>query len=273
MRVARWLILSLVLAGAAVVALELTGTLQSDGSLDSHALPTRVFGFRPKAMHAIYLERQGITLKAGAEDSTQNSSSVVAETHRVSVTTPGFAGKDAVWRSFVDCVRAKYAAFDVDVVEQRPSEPGYILVAVGGTPSLLGLPATTMGVAPFDGNPVEDPIVFVFSRAARENIGVMCDTAAMETAHTYGLDHEYLCNDPMTYLPPCGPRAFQNVDAHCGERTRRNCASGQPMQNSFQRLLAVLGPHRGIEGPHASTDHRSGGETSTPAPAPSPKAR
>jgi hypothetical protein len=264
MRVVRLLIVSLVLAGALVAALALSGALRSDESLDSHGLPTRVFGLRPKAMHRIYLERHGVSLTAGVDDSTENHSSVLAEKHRASVTIPGFAGKDATWRAFVDCVRAEYAPFDVDVVEQRPNEPGYILVAVGGTPSLLGLPATTMGVAPFDGNPVEDPIVFVFSRAAHENVSIMCDAAAMETAHTYGLDHEYLCNDPMTYLPPCGPRAFQNVDAHCGERSRRNCASGQPTQNSFQRLLAVLGPRRGLEGPHASTDRRSGSETSSP---------
>src|SRR5262245_46712571 len=108
--------MSLLLAGALVAALVLTGTLRSDGSLDSHGLPTRVLGLQPKVMHTIYLERHSIALAAGMEDSTENHSSVLAETHRAAVTIPAFAGKDATWRAFVDCVRAKYAPFDVEVV-------------------------------------------------------------------------------------------------------------------------------------------------------------
>jgi hypothetical protein len=204
-------------------------------------------------MHTIYLERHGITLTAGNDDSTENHSSVLSGSHRAAVAVPPFAGKDTAWRAFVDCFRAKYAPFDVEVVEARPRERGYILVAVGGTPSLLGLAPTTTGVAPFDSEVVEDAVVFVFSHVVRENPTLMCDTAAMETAHAYGLDHEFLCRDPMTYLPPCGLKAFQNVDARCGEKGVRNCENGKPTQNSYQRLLAVLGPRTGVVGTHETT--------------------
>ncbi len=275
MRPFRLLVVAALLAAVIVATLALIGTFGSEpfGGPDSHWSPPRVLGLRPRAMHTIYLERRGLTLTAGTDDSTQNRSSVLGGARRATVTIPPFAGKDAAWRTFVDCFRAKYAPFDVDIVEERPHEHGYILVAVGGPPTLLGLPATTTGVAPFDGDVVEDAVVFVFSHAVHEDTSMMCDTAAMETAHAYGLDHECLCKDPMTYLPPCGPRSFQNVDARCGEKTARNCENGHATQNSFQRLMAVLGPHPNVDGAHAATDRRGPGNSNTPVSIPANQSR
>ncbi len=63
----------------------------------------------------------------------------------------------------------------------------------------------------------------------------------MEIAHAYGLDHEYLCKDVMTYLRGCGSKSFVDAEAPCGESKKRHCEGGSPTQNSFKRLVDVLG--------------------------------
>src|SRR5262249_60972693 len=74
-----------------------------------------------------------------------------------------------------------------------------------------------------------------------------------ETAHAWGLDHEYDCTDPMTYLPACGgQRFFRNKDSKCGTDAPGDCnCDGQcqnsgPTQNSHQRIVGVFGPGTSI---------------------------
>ena len=91
---------------------------------------------------------------------------------------------------------------------------------------------------------VERAIVFTFPGAHEgypEMIQEMCDTAAQETAHALGLDHELDCLDPMTYLGRCGTRSFLNKAVDCGEDTARACTCGGPTQNSYAILKQVLG--------------------------------
>jgi hypothetical protein len=69
---------------------------------------------------------------------------------------------------------------------------------------------------------------------------VECEVVAHELGHAFGLEHEYLCKDPMTYLEGCGHKTFQDVAAPCGEDEPRAC-SGGGKQNSVQHLTQVLG--------------------------------
>ena len=70
---------------------------------------------------------------------------------------------------------------------------------------------------------------------------MQCEIAAQEIAHAYGLDHEFLCDDPMTYLSGCGRKTFQDRTVSCGEYSARACkCSGQ--QNSYRALIDRLGP-------------------------------
>jgi MYXO-CTERM domain-containing protein len=86
----------------------------------------------------------------------------------------------------------------------------------------------------------------------------LCWTVAQESAHAFGLDHEFAfkdgrsaCNDPMTYRVDCGgQRFFRNAAASCGEFTEKPACKCTPTQNSHQKLLSVFGP----------------GVSSTPAP-------
>lgn len=208
-------------------------------------LPRRLRGEpAPRVMKTVYLHRGGITLLPGRDDSSRGISSVVREAGKAKVVIPRFRGGAKQWRQLVACVRDQYAPFDVTVTDERPEEKGYVLVAVGGQPKLLGYPSTTGGLAPYSGEPVEDPVVFVFSDSLGGRTQIMCETAAMEIAHAYGLDHEYLCKDPMSYLTGCGKKTFQDKEVPCGEKKPRECGDGKPTQNSYARLMSLLGPRK-----------------------------
>jgi hypothetical protein len=196
----------------------------------------------PHAMKTIFLERHGATLTPGRDDSTIGRASVVSKAKRDEVKIPKYAGSEQTWKLFVHCLRQQYAPFDVSIVEERPKERGYILAVVGGTPSSVGFPKRTAGLAPYNGKPVEDAVVLIFSHTLEEQARPMCETAAMEIAHAYGLDHEHLCPDPMTYLEGCGAKRFRDEEAPCGEKKVRPCGDGRATQNSYRRLLEALGP-------------------------------
>ncbi len=243
---------ALVCAGAVAFALVLyrkvgTGEWRTPEAIaeavdDFISLP---FDDAPRVPRTIWLVRGGVTLRGGADDSAARLSSVVAlsKNHLTQASVPKFRGTDKTWTQLVACVQAQYARFDVVVTDVEPSEPGYVLVAIGGKPSLLGYSSRTTGLAPYAaGIVIEDPVVLVFADALGNRVRPMCETAAMEIAHAYGLDHEYLCKDPMSYLTGCGKKTFQNKDARCGEHKARDCGDGQPTQNSMRRLREVLGP-------------------------------
>src|SRR4029079_18288647 len=72
--------------------------------------------------------------------------------------------------------------------------------------------------------------VYAFTQSTRDAYGTsaglpeeICEIAAQEIAHAFGLDHEFLASDPMTYLDFNGLKRFQNVDAQCGEYAARTC--------------------------------------------------
>jgi hypothetical protein len=237
-----WALLGFMLAAGAVAGVVVYKDLDDEilARADEHFSLPRAMG-PAWVMRTIFLERKGGTITGGVDDSENNVSSILEYNKKPKAVIPPFKGSDATWKKFVACVRDKFAPFDIAVVDERP-KADFVLTMVGGTPDLVGAGKNVTGLAPFNGEPIEDPVVFVFSRAMKENVRAMCETAAMEIAHAYGLDHEYLCKDPMTYLPPCGEKQFQNVDAPCGEKKKRPCAGGALTQNSYARLLEELGP-------------------------------
>ncbi len=224
---------------AALVAIKYWDEIVAELEPDDLNLMPRIFG-PPNVPRTIVLHRAGLALTGGEDDSRRNVSSVVA-TKRAAATIPKFTGSDAKWRDFVKCVNKVFLPYEIRIVEQRPTDENYVLVVVGGMPSALGFEKRIAGLAPYNGDVVDDPIAFVFSRTLAEDPIKMCETAAEEIGHTYGLDHEYHCKDPMTYLASCGTQAFQNVDVSCGELKKRPCKNGKPTQNTHARLLSVLG--------------------------------
>jgi hypothetical protein len=200
----------------------------------------------PQASRIIYLARDPLTLAPGDDDAPAGKSSVVAAQGSATVKVPGWKGSAKGWTQLVSCVRTLFAPFDVVVTDKRPAGDDFVLVAVGGRPGDIGMKNPRIGgLAPFNGDVIPRAVVFAFAQQLGNKVQPICETIGMEVAHAYGLDHGYLCKDVMTYLKPCGPKSFVDKDIPCGEGKKRACAGGAPTQNSFRRLLAVLGPRPG----------------------------
>jgi hypothetical protein len=152
------------------------------------------------------------------------------------------------------------------------------MAIVAGRPQDVGLSTDILGVAPLsnDCRAIDNVISFTFANqhtSPVDRVFNICWTAAQESAHAYGLDHEYsfttgnvannhsACNDPMTYRTDCGgEKFFRNEDAKCGENTARACKCGAS-QNSHLKILGVFGmgtpmtgmPSATLTGPPAAT--------------------
>lgn len=205
----------------------------------------------------IYLNREGATLLPGADDAANNRSSIVKNAGFKRMVMPGYSGSDRGWQALARCIEQRFAPFGVQVTDRRPvGNDDYIMAVVGGSARELGYDAKEAkgigGLAPFNGSPIGGAVVFVFTATLKNRLEDSCDTAAMEIAHAYGLDHSFHCRDVMTYKKRCGARRFVDEDMRCGEDEPRDCTGGAKTQNSHQRLLAVLGPRQGQPGPEVS---------------------
>jgi hypothetical protein len=215
----------------------------------------------------IFLERRPVVIYPGHNDSSRAISSVLLNVRDKAVAAataaaaskkaagkpppdparpaklPGWKGSDRAWSQVVSCVASLFAPFNVKVTDRPPAaDENHVLVVVGGKPSDIGATdGHVSGLAPFNGAVIAKPVVFAFSATLGNSVRQVCETIGMEVAHAYGLDHGYLCNDVMTYLKPCGAKKFVDKEVRCGEGKPRDCEGGAPTQNSFQRLLQVLG--------------------------------
>lgn len=199
---------------------------------------------KPAVSKVIYLNREGARLRAGDDDAAANTSSLVRHVKRDAVDFPAFSGSNSRWNAIVGCVRRAFAPFAVEVVDQRPLRPGYLMAMFGGHSTLLGPKSKhshATGLAPFSGEPIAGAVVLVFSRSLKNSLRNVCQTAAMEIAHAYGLDHALHCRDFMTYKGYCGVRRFVDETVRCGEKKPRDCKRGGRSQNSHRHLLSLLG--------------------------------
>lgn len=193
----------------------------------------------------IYLARAPLELGPGVDDAAAGTSSVIAHGGTARRRLPGWKGSDKNWHALVACVKGQFAPFAIEVTDTRPATDEFILVAVGGKPSDIGVKDRGVaGLAPFSGAVIPRAVVFAFAAAEGHKPQAVCETIAMEVAHAYGLDHEYLCSDVMTYLRPCGKRRFVDQDARCGEKKPRDCAGGAPTQNSYQAMTRAVGARK-----------------------------
>jgi MYXO-CTERM domain-containing protein len=193
----------------------------------------------------VYLNKTGITVTPGSNDARMNRSSIVTSMSSV----PAWNASSTVWSQTVTCLREMFAPFDVAITETDPGNVPHIEAVFGGHPSHIGMGNTQYaGVSPFSSTCkiIENSIVFTFTDVIGNHPQAVCEVMAQEIAHSYGLDHELLASDPMTYLPYSGKRTFQNQMASCGESTARDC--GLPSfpkcrdgQNSYALLMERIG--------------------------------
>ncbi len=193
----------------------------------------------------VFLNRNGGTYRPGQDDSRQNTSIVPRQPSTVGPWTFG----DVAWDDLMACVTAQFAPFNVTIVDQEPqSNERYVEHVVGGRPQDVGLPNGVGGVAPIDNfncGVIDVAINFTFAEVYGGNVQAICETAAQEIAHSFSLDHELHCPDPMTYLGGCGDKSFRDVNAQCGEFQPRACNCNRANQNSVRLLLEKIGPAGG----------------------------
>ncbi len=192
----------------------------------------------------IYLNKNGVTLQPGNNDSRTNRSTLATQ----ATTLPAWNPSPATWTATVNCMKDLFSAYDVVITETDPGTTPHIEAVFGGSPGLLGMPQGVAGVSPFTQNcaVIENAIVFTFTQVLPQTDSrLICEIMAQEVAHAYGLDHELLASDPMTYLDYNGNRAFQNQTASCGEDVQRPCGINgsvcRPNQNSVTLLTERLG--------------------------------
>ena len=191
--------------------------------------------------HIIYLNRcsvGGCPVQFGTTDDSRTHTSSIA---MGDVTIGPFTQSDQVWDAMVACVKATYAAFDVTITDVDPGNVPHFEEIIGGTPSQLrnDIP-NAGGVAPFDCDEVANGISFTFD-VYGPNPDYLCWTVAQETAHTFGLEHEFLQKDPMTYLQGNLPKRFQWEDAPCGTGSPTACQCQAGMQNSYEHIYKLFG--------------------------------
>lgn len=193
----------------------------------------------------IYLNKNGVTLQPAAVNDARSNRSTIAE----KITTiPPWAIDEAAWGATVACVRELFAPFAVTIVTEDPGSAPHLEAVFGGTPTLLGLPSNIAGISPFTSScsVIESSMVFVFTQSFTASPRTYCEVMAQELAHSYGLDHELLAADPMTYLSFDGKRAFQETLASCGEYSARPCGIGTVSCRAKQSSLLLLRERLGI---------------------------
>lgn len=191
----------------------------------------------------IFMNRHGGRYTCGDNDSRTNSSTIACSGGSGDV--GAWPGSDAEWASFMDCAVDLFSRFNVVVTDVEPASGDYVEAVIGGGPGDVGMPSGVGGVAPYQCGVIPRGIVYAFADVYYGG-GTwwrdVCETAGQEVVHAFGLDHEYLCEDPMTYLYGCGEKTFQDTDAQCGEYSPRQCDCTGPTQNSVQEMLDLFGP-------------------------------
>ena len=217
----------------------------------------------------VYLNKGGVALLPGGNDARTNRSSIATE----QVSIPAWNVSPSTWTATVSCMRELFAPWDITFTETDPGAVPHIEAVFGGSPSILGLDANTAGVSPFttDCSVIENAMVFTFTAVIPQDARLACEIMAQEVAHAYGLDHELLASDPMTYLMYDGDRSFQNQTASCGEDKPRPCgingSTCRANQNSVTLLTERLGLKNGAVPPAPPPTTPS---TPTPAGEPDP---
>lgn len=186
----------------------------------------------------------GCLIKPGTEDSRTDTSSIAD----MQTTISQFKQGDMVWQKMMTCVKNAYAPFDITVTDVDPGDVPHYENIVGGKISELttdpGL-AGAGGVSPFTCGEIPNSVSFTFDVYGADP-DQLCWTVSQETAHSFGLEHEYNANDPLTYIAG-GPsmKRFQAADSPCGTYSALSQCQCPPLhttQNSYKWIVDMFGP-------------------------------
>jgi uncharacterized protein (TIGR03382 family) len=203
----------------------------------------------------LYINKNGVTLSPGNNDSRTNRSTLVNQTTSVAAWTVSAT----TWQQIMDCTRTMWAPFNVLVTDVDPGNVPHMESIVTTLSSEIGMDPNVGGVSPYTigCDNIPNSIVFTFAEAFGGDAETICEVMGQEMAHSIGLDHQMLASDPMTYLQYDGLQAFRDQTVSCGEYQNRACGlQGEcgATQNSYQMLMTRVGPGGGGENGVPSID-------------------
>ncbi|HEY5945956.1 MAG TPA: MYXO-CTERM sorting domain-containing protein [Kofleriaceae bacterium] len=255
------------------LALLLTRTAAAEPSRVAIEKPDEAFLAAGEAAPYLLLNRcsGGCAITGGSvEDAASNVSSIITPGSyivREFENSNGDTGAlaDAEWAAVVRCMQEVYSPYAITVSDAPPPAGTLFNEAIiAGQPTDVGFGFDILGISPIGTKCTPQGNVISYSFANHHGVDSrvlnICWTAAQESAHAYGLDHEFVfsdgssaCSDPMTYRTDCGgQKFFRNKRAKCGETIERPCRCNSS-QNSHQQLLAIFGAGTPITAsPHAT---------------------
>ncbi len=243
---------AVVFASLVALAPSITRADESDGRLAGADVPRGTFVRMPPVLgaeiptrhagepHILFLNRcaGGLTLDAGwPDDNTVNRSGILGGTTNF----PEYPFGDGSWNQVVLESREIFAPFNIEVTDVDPSPAPHDEAVICGSGELAGFGGAG-GVSPFTCDVIPSPITFTFPESLGDDPRTIAEVIAQEAAHAWGLEHEFKCEDPMTYLYGCGEKSFQDGDYPCGEYEARACECGGASQNAYQYILDLFGP-------------------------------
>lgn len=190
----------------------------------------------------IFVNFDGETLSAGQDSAQSNVTQV-----------PMMAGPFAAYGegpmrdAVLQAVAADWAAYNFDVVDERPESGEYVMNMTGPTNPFGG---GVLGIAPVDclNQQTHSNITFAFHSADDGfSAAITATTIGQEVAHSFGLEH---VDQPMDIMNPYnagGDPSFIDEcipvvgGAYCPDQHQMHCP-GTLAQNAHQELLSMFGP-------------------------------
>lgn len=211
-------------------------TVVLPGSLDKAA------ELEPKALRpgVLYVNFEGVTTMMGADSAQANSSNIFGQAFEP------HGGNEAAKTAILDAVKTDFMAYDVDIVDERPSSGDYTMAVVSPTNPVGG---SVLGIAPLDCNDAQPSnVVFAFHGDGDGfSPAGAAGTISHEAGHSYGLDH---VDDPLDMMNPAnsgGDPTFRDLCDPlvepmplCAAVHMNFCPDGMG-QNSHQELLEIFG--------------------------------
>ena len=202
----------------------------------------------PAHRTTIFLNFFGGTLTSG-----NNSALMQGACVQGSVEIPPFKGSESQALAIIQIYKDKMAPYGVRVayLEAPPPELPYAMVMMGGLPSLLGMPASVLGVSCSSdcGDRWWRDTTHGFTEASSQT-SVLGTVSLHEAAHAFGLGHVDGSDNIMyPYAGPGDPQWADGCTAYndatgginCKPTHDKFCAGGQ--QDSAAELLAYFGPN------------------------------
>jgi hypothetical protein len=184
---------------------------------------------------------------AGCRITRGNSNNSLTNTSTIaSGNLAAYSGSATTRNAILTCVRQTYAPFGIMVTDVNPGSVPHFEAMAAGTPTQVGFSNGVAGVSPFTCGIINNSISFSFANLNPTDVNDICWTIAQESAHSFGLAHEMLASDPMTYITNPPSKRFQNQSACVGTsgccQPSQECQCGPTTQNSYQMILDVFGP-------------------------------